>query len=379
MHFHHLHFYVQDAAFWSDWFIHKLAFQACDTSERNDDSKQDYDKQNDGKQDYGKQDADSTYKTLKQGEIEIRLSDPHSSFDADSYLQHHPAGVVDVALATDAFDAVLEQAIAQGATLLQPVSGPHGQRQCQLQGWADLRHTLIEEAATKAPSTSCQVDNMLRTASTTASSRLCAIDHVVLNVAKGKMAAASAWYKRIFGLIQGQRFEITTAHSGLCSQVLVHPSGSLQLPINEPSSANSQVQEFLDHNRGAGIQHVALRSLDAIAAIAYFRQQGLDLIRIPTTYYEDLRHRPHCPLPDTTAASAQKLLLDWASDGKQGVLLQTFTKPIFPEPTFFFEIIERGTYAENGQIKNAQGFGEGNFQALFEAIERDQIERGSLE
>lgn len=372
MRFHHLHFYVQDATFWYHWFMHKLAFKAGDAPDNED----------------GRNAPSTPYKVVRQGEIEIRLSDPCCNSDAARYLQRHPAGVVDVALATNCFDVALARATSQGAKLLQPVRGRLGQRQCQLQGWADLRHTLIEEEPLRKETLQeefLQEESLqeapvqkARLPRSTQPSFLQTIDHVVLNVAKGQMKAASDWYERIWGLSQGQRFEINTAHSGLCSQVLVHPNGSLQLPINEPSSANSQIQEFIDHNRGAGIQHVALRSLDAVSAIAHFRQQGLGLIRVPTTYYEDLRHRPHCPLPEMTAAGEQKLLLDWTPGGQQGVLLQTFTKPIFSEPTFFFEIIERGLYVENGQIKNAQGFGEGNFQALFEAMERDQIERGSL-
>jgi len=362
MHFHHLHFYVEDAAFWQEWFIDKLAFRAA-------------------REPLGGE-RGSRYKSLKQGEIEVRLSDPLLSAEAEQYLQQHPPGVGDVALTTGRFDAVVTRAISQGAKLLRKVSGALGQRQCQLQGWADLRHTLIEASADSAEQRSSLSTSALSMPAlsmpASRTSSLSTIDHVVLNVARGQMAIASSWYQRVFGLTQGQRFEITTARSGLCSQVLVHPQGSLQLPINEPSSDNSQIQEFLQHNRGAGVQHVALRSLDAISAIARFRQRGLELISVPATYYEDLQNRPCCPLPDTRAASAQQLLLDWAIDGKQGALLQTFTKPIFSDPTFFFEIIERGTYAENGQIKNAQGFGEGNFQALFEAIERAQQERGSL-
>ena len=204
------------------------------------------------------------------------------------------------------------------------------------------------------------------------------IDHVVLNVPQGELSAASNWYQRVFGLESGQQFDINTVRSGLRSQVLIHPDGSLQLPINEPTSANSQIQEFLHHNRGAGVQHVALRSRDAAGAIAHFRQQQLPLISVPDTYYERLQQRSDCPVSDTSAASRQQLLLDWAQGGKQGMLLQTFTQPIFAEPTFFFEIIERSTYLEKGQTRVAQGFGEGNFQALFEAIERAQIERGAL-
>lgn len=309
---------------------------------------------------------------LWQGGIDIRLSDPARSPSAANYLQHHPPGLADVAFASTHFDRDLKRAIAQGATLLSDVSvGPEGQRQCQIQGWADLRHTLVEVSSQwVSHQTACQQES--------GPHRLSAIDHVVINVPEGELVTVTDWYRRIFGLENGQRFDISTANSGLRSQVLVHPEGPLQLPINEPSSANSQIQEFLNQNQGAGVQHVALRSHDAVSAIAHFRQQGLALINVPQTYYDSLNQRANCPIRDTSAASQQQLLLDWAKDGQQGLLMQTFTQPIFAEPTFFFEVIERGTYLAQGQLKSAQGFGEGNFQALFEAIERAQRERGAL-
>ncbi len=347
MHFHHLHFYIKDVALWQDWFINKLGF-SLDTA------------------------AEET-EVLVQGAIEIRLSD-NADAAAAEYLRYHPPGLADVGFATDCFEATLARSLAAGATLTSEVTlKADGLRQCQLRGWADLRHTLVEVSPQ-------WVAAHLKTISSAAapSDWLCAIDHVVLNVPQGELAASLAWYQRVFGLVSGQRFDIATARSGLRSQVLTHPHGTLQLPINEPSSANSQIQEFLDHNRGSGIQHVALRSYDAVLAIAHFRQQGLDLISVPATYYDSLHQRPDCPLPDTSAASQQQLLLDWTTGGQQGMLLQTFTKPIFSEPTFFFEIIERSTYTEAGQTKRAQGFGEGNFQALFEAIELAQVERGSF-
>ena len=358
MHFHHLHFYVRDVAFWQAWFIHKLAFQL------------------------GARELPGTGRPypviLIQGNIEVRLSGSTSSTtvpadaEADRYLQKHPPGLVDVAFASDRFDYLLAQLQRQGAQFLTQVTlNADGQRQCQIQGWADLRHTLVEVSPEWA--TEQQQEG------TGDTSWLSAIDHVVLNVPQGELLAASNWYQQVFGLETGQKFDITTARSGLRSQVLIHPEGTLQLPINEPSSANSQIQEFLNHNRGAGVQHVALRSRDAVRAITHFRQQQLPLISVPDTYYEGLQQRSDCPIGDTSAASRQQLLLDWAQGGQQGMLLQTFTQPIFPEPTFFFEIIERSAYIEKGQTKVAQGFGEGNFQALFEAIERAQVARGSLE
>ncbi|MGB3669499.1 MAG: VOC family protein [Phormidesmis sp.] len=389
MYFHHLHFYIEDAAVWKDWFEGMLAFSpaAIDRSETvHSEIPSEIPSEN--------HDENHDAIALVQDGIEIRLSTPKHSHQVRRYLTQHPPGLADIAFASDQFDAVLAHALRQGARLLEPVILlDNGQRQCQLNGWADLRHTLVEVSAdwikTHQPS-DCPAYSRKRqlsqetketleaTSSEATSSLLSFIDHVVINVPQGELQAAVAWYQSVFDLQLGQSFEINTAHSGLCSQVLLHPEGTLQLPINEPSSANSQVQEFLNHNRGAGVQHVALRSADAVSAIAYFRQQGLKLLNVPKTYYENLPKRANCPLKDLSTISQQQLLLDWNRDGKKGMLLQTFTEPIFAEPTFFFEIIERSYYSESGQFKLAKGFGEGNFQALFEAIERAQLERGSL-
>ena len=387
MHFHHLHFYVQNAEAWQRWFVDKLAFHSM------------------GEDAIGEE----RYKVLKQGDIEVRLSDANGSVAAKQYLQNHPPGVVDVGFTTSEFDRVRSRAKAQGAMLLRQGHSQNGQRYCELSGWGDLRHTLIEQAVEKQAVGKQTVGKQTAGKQTAGkqtvgkqtagkqtvgrqttekqaviqrSDLLQTIDHVVINVAKGQMAIAADWYQRVFGLQPKQRFEISTAHSGLCSQVLTHPSGSLQLPINEPTSHRSQIQEFLDHNRGPGVQHAALRSPNAVGAIAHLRQRGLDLIDVPTTYYEDLCNRlvqTDTPSVDITDLRMQQVLLDWAAGGKRGALLQTFTKPIFSEPTFFFEVIERGKYMENGQIKSAQGFGEGNFQALFEAVERAQQVRGRLD
>ncbi len=369
MYFHHLHFYIKDAAFWEAWFCHKLGFRAVT------------------KVPATQRVPSSEPRVLSQGNIEIRLSAPEQSSQVAHYLQQHPAGLVDIAFATDRFDVALAVSQRNGATLLEPVSTlPSGQRQCQLQGWAHLRHTLVEVSAdwVQAHQAKALAGSSAHHQQTSTSqiadlpALLSQVDHVVINVPHGELSAAVRWYQHVFGLELGQSFEINTANSGLCSQVLVHPEGTLQLPINEPSSENSQIQEFLHHNRGAGVQHVALRSPNAVDAIAHFRNQGLQLLSVPSTYYEDLQERLDRPLYNLSAIRQQQLLIDWDQSGERGMLLQTFTQPIFAEPTFFFEVIERSNYRENGQTKIAQGFGEGNFQALFEAIERSQMERGSL-
>jgi 4-hydroxyphenylpyruvate dioxygenase len=159
---------------------------------------------------------------------------------------------------------------------------------------------------------------------------------------------------------------------------MVSGNGDVQLPINEPASANSQIQEFLNVNRGAGIQHIALRTRNIVHAIAQFRASGLSLLPVPKGYYLEIQQRKGLPLStdELDAIAAQEILVDWKENTFFGsnniipVLLQIFTQPIFSQPTFFFEFIERRY--------QAQGFGEGNFRALFAAIENEQIKRGSL-
>ncbi|MCV3216491.1 VOC family protein, partial [Plectonema radiosum NIES-515] len=196
--------------------------------------------------------------------------------------------------------------------------------------------------------------------------------HIVLNVAVGDLERAVTWYEEVLDFQPQQAFKIKTDRSALYSRVMLSRDGGVQLPINEPASVHSQIQEFLDVNRGAGIQHIALQTPNIVDAIALFRQNGLSLLPVPQSYYSQLKQRKKLPLSafELEAFARQQILVDWKEDTQKAVLLQIFTQPIFTQPTFFFEFIERRF--------QAQGFGEGNFQALFEAIEKEQIKRGSL-
>jgi 4-hydroxyphenylpyruvate dioxygenase len=126
---------------------------------------------------------------------------------------------------------------------------------------------------------------------------------------------------------------------------------------------------------------LALSTEGIIEAIAHFRQQGLSFLQVPISYYEQLRQRDGFQLTEAEwrAIASQEILVDWQADQSPALLLQAFTQPIFSQPTFFFELIERRRYWIGATEKTAQGFGEANFQALFEAIEREQIKRGSLD
>ncbi|WP_316433465.1 4-hydroxyphenylpyruvate dioxygenase [Leptolyngbya sp. NK1-12] len=362
MNIDHVHFYVEDASRWQKWFTQTFGFQQIATHRT----------------------AHSITVELGNSAIRFWVSSPCSQASPiAAYLQRHPAGVADLAFQVASLETVLQRAVEAGATILQPIqySQSRQQKTAQIRGWGDLQHTLIEPIHASSPA------NPDRFTSDRTGSEFIGIDHVVLNVEQGDLERAIGWYEAVFGLQRRQNFAIQTERSGLCSQVLCHPGGSVQFPINEPASSTSQIQEFLDWNRGPGIQHLALRTDQILPLIAQLRQRGLAFLSVPMTYYEQLGQRPgfQFSLQEWQAMAQQEVLADWPPDNPQALLLQAFTQPIFDQPTFFFELIERRTYrlempyGQNHQpMRTAEGFGEGNFRALFEAIEREQIKRGSL-
>lgn len=376
----HVHFFVEDALDQRDWFVETLGFQAVATG-RN---------------------THTQTAVVRSGEIWCLVSSPLTATSpVADYLTRHPSGVADVAIRVEQLPLLLEQAARQGATILQPLRQVWNRNQWvswgAIAGWGDWRHTLLAaqhqspkslyrnmamlpwflESEMDVELQAAQLDAVQAEGDPAPAAQLLAIDHVVLNVPVGQLERAIAWYEAVLGLQRQQRFSIQTQKSGLCSQVLAHPNGSIQLPINEPTSANSQIQEFLDIHQGAGIQHIALRAASAVAAIAHLQQRGLPFLPVPEAYYEHLRLRPGFPLSESelAAIARYKILADWQSDNPHALLLQAFTQPIFAQPTFFFEVIERKTYCANQQVLQAKGFGEGNFLALFQAIELEQMKR----
>ncbi|MFN6470820.1 MAG: 4-hydroxyphenylpyruvate dioxygenase [Nostoc sp. SerVER01] len=348
----HVHFYVEDAKIWRDWFVHHLGFQAV-------------------------ADRINSFHTctevVKSGSVCFLLSSPLlPTSPVAEFLRQYPPGVADVAFAVEDVEAAIAHAKMHGATVLQPIQqenlGVTSLKWSKIAAWGGLTHTLIQR----------EVEGDAEN-SFTASSLITGIDHIVLNVEIGDLERAVAWYENILDFKPQQVFKIKTDRSALHSQVMVSHNGDVQLPINEPATRNSQIQEFLDLNRGPGIQHIALRTTNLVSAIAKFRASGLSLLSVPQSYYTQLKQRPGFPLSDREieAIAKQEILVDWqeytALEGQNTapLLLQIFTQPIFEQPTFFFEFIERRF--------QAQGFGEGNFRALFEAIESEQIKRGTLQ
>jgi 4-hydroxyphenylpyruvate dioxygenase len=173
----------------------------------------------------------------------------------------------------------------------------------------------------------------------------------------------AGFYERLFDFREIRHFDIRGIATGLRSRAMVSPCGRIRIPINEPSDEKSQVQEYLSAYRGEGIQHIALATEDIYSTVERLRQRGVRFMDVPEAYYDNLHERLPGHGEDVHSLRESRILIDGSADG--GLLLQIFTTiQIGP---IFFEIIQR---------KGNQGFGEGNFQALFEAIERDQIARG---
>lgn len=191
------------------------------------------------------------------------------------------------------------------------------------------------------------------------------IDHLTHNVHRGRMEEWAQFYERLFNFREIRFFDIEGKLTGLKSKAMTSPCGKIRIPINESSDDKSQIQEYLDAYHGEGIQHVALGTEDIYATVEGLRADGVPFQSTPETYYEKVDERVPEHGEDIARLKRNSILIDGAPD--QGQLLQIFTDTVIGP--IFFEIIQR---------KGNEGFGEGNFKALFESIEQDQIRRGVL-
>ena len=298
------------------------------------------------------------------------------SSEVATYLNSHPSGVADIAFRVQNLESILEKVNYLNIQVVEPLqiySSDRGTvKWAKITGWDSLHHTLIENP-TNIPFWQFLFNTEQNTTAINADANIVGIDHLVLNVAAGELNKAVIWYQNLFGFKIQQTFTIQTKRSGLSSEALIDPSGQVQFNINEPTSSDSQIQEFLDINRGTGIQHIALRSTNVLQTVAKMRSSGVSFLSVPKSYYHRLQNRyrnqsiPVLENWEWRAIESQQILVDWHQEKPESLLMQIFTQPIFDQPTFFWEIIERR--------QQAQGFGEANFQALFEAVEREQVNR----
>ncbi|MDJ0659919.1 MAG: 4-hydroxyphenylpyruvate dioxygenase [Crocosphaera sp.] len=357
----HIHWYVKDTGNWKKWFINVMGFHSIAGGKNH-----------------------HTYTEIvktgsKKNPIIFVISSPLSDQSpVAKFLDIHPPGVADVAFRVSNLKMLLEKITRLGTVIKTPI-----QEKKYTQGylkWSQIisrtgiTHSLFERQGT----TSILPEDWIQETPINSKDKnyFLGLDHLVLNVPKGELNLTIDWYYKTLGFQKKQFFKIETPQSGLYSQVMFHPVGNIQLPINEPISKNSQIQEFLDINHGSGIQHIALKTNKITEVTRKLRNNGLTFLNVPNTYYENLEKSNfdlRLNQQEWQEIIKENILIDkeQAKDNQNHpLLLQIFTEPIFEKPTFFFEIIERR--------EQAKGFGEGNFRALFEAIEREQIKRGTL-
>ncbi|MBL6658118.1 MAG: 4-hydroxyphenylpyruvate dioxygenase [Flavobacteriales bacterium] len=197
------------------------------------------------------------------------------------------------------------------------------------------------------------------------------IDHMVGNVDWDEMNTWCEFYAKVMGFAQIISFDdndISTDYTALMSKVMSNGNGRIKFPINEPAEGKkkSQIEEYIDFYNGPGVQHIAVATDDIVSTVSAMRDRGVEFLYVPENYYDDLLERVGDIDEDVEVLKKHGILID---RDDEGYLLQLFTKPVVDRPTMFFEIIQR---------KGAQSFGKGNFKALFEAIEREQGNRGTL-
>ncbi|MGB3402454.1 MAG: 4-hydroxyphenylpyruvate dioxygenase [Microcoleaceae cyanobacterium] len=358
MEFDHIHFYVEDAKTSRNWFIEKLKFVAAEPVIH----------------------SHTHTEVVHNGSVVFLLSSPLSLHsDAAKYLRNHAPGIIDVAFKVNHIDTIVNKVRARGGKILQPIQhhnlGSEVLKWATILGWGGLRHTLVERQKNIPEKVIPRIPFPIKY--TPSSIALDGIDHVVLNVEAGELESAITEYQKLFELEPQQSFNIQTQRSGLHSKVLSSPQGNVKFPINEPTSKTSQIQEFLEYNQGSGIQHLALKTNNIIDTVTQLIQQNLCFLSVPDSYYLKLKTRGINSYlkQNWSKLKTSQILMDWKDSIPEVVLLQIFTQPIFNQPTFFFEFIERRLARIKGKMIQAEGFGEGNFQALFEAVEQDQINR----
>lgn len=297
-------------------------------------------------------------------------------------LDHHRKhgdGVVDLALEVPDVDRCIEHARSVGATILEEPhdeSDEHGTvRIAAIATYGETRHTLVDRSRYDGPylpgyearsTTVARIEGHPK--------RLFqAIDHCVGNVELGKMDEWVTFYNKVMGFTNMAEFigdDIATDYSALMSKVVASGNHRVKFPLNEPAIAKrkSQIDEYLEFYAGAGCQHIALATNDILRSVDILRDNGIEFLDTPDSYYDDpeLRERIGNVRVPIEELKKRRILVDRDEDG---YLLQIFTKPMGDRPTVFYEFIER-----HGSL----GFGKGNFKALFEAIEREQEARGNL-
>jgi 4-hydroxyphenylpyruvate dioxygenase len=306
---------------------------------------------------------------LEQGRIRLVITGAlHSDSPIAAHQHKHGDGVKVIALSVPDVEHAYRHATELGARGVVEPHDADGVRLASIETYGETLHTFVDRSRYGGaflpgyePVEGVKPE----------SERLLAIDHIVGNVELGAMNDWVGYYERVFGMTEMIHFSdeaISTEYSALMSKVVTDGNGRVKFPINEPAEGKkkSQIDEYLEFYEGAGAQHIAVATRDIVGTVQTLKECGVEFLTVPDTYYDEVPERVPAVKPQLDDLRGQGILVD---HDDEGYLLQIFTKPVGDRPTVFFEIIER---------HGARGFGEGNFKALFEAIEREQDRRGNL-
>ncbi|MBR0659277.1 4-hydroxyphenylpyruvate dioxygenase [Roseomonas oryzicola] len=300
----------------------------------------------------------------RQGEVNFVLNAEPTSF-AQGFARVHGASCCAIAFRVADASAAFQRAVTLGA---RPFHGRVGPMELNIPAIEGIGGSLIYFVDRYGPKGSIWDVDFRPIPGADPNPKgagLTVIDHLTHNVHRGRMDAWAGFYERLFNFREIRYFDIEGKLTGLKSKAMTSPCGQIRIPINESSDDRSQIEEYLRAYNGEGIQHIAMGAHDIHASVEALRDKGVRFLDTPDTYYELLPQR----LPDTgedmARLAANRILMDGSPSG--GRLLQIFTGTVIGP--IFFELIQR---------KGDQGFGEGNFRALFESIELDQVRRGVL-
>jgi 4-hydroxyphenylpyruvate dioxygenase len=303
----------------------------------------------------------------RQGECDFLINEEPDSFAAEFAAKHGPSACGFAIRVSKPAEWAREQALKNGGEAIADKEASKAVAAPVIKGIGDCMLYLVDRYGAKGSVYDADYAWLPGVERNPKGFGLTFIDHLTHNLYFGNMAKWAGYYERLFNFREIRYFDIKGAKTGLVSKAMTAPDGMVRIPLNESSDPKSQINEYLDEYHGEGIQHIACFTDNIYETIEAMRKQGVEFLDTPNAYYDVIDERIPNHGEDVGRMRANKILIDADAETKQKLLLQIFTlNAIGP---IFFEIIQR---------KGNLGFGEGNFQALFESIERDQMRRGVL-
>jgi len=300
----------------------------------------------------------------RQGDINFIINAEADSFAQKFARQHGPCACA-MAFRVKNAAAAMKRALELGA---RPVQSPVGPMELNIPAIEGIGGSLVYLVDRYGEHTIYDVDFLPEPQTGEFhDAGLTYVDHLTHNVFRGNMDKWAGFYEKLFNFREIRYFDIEGQRTGLLSKAMTSPCGKIRIPINESRDDKSQIEEYLREYHGEGIQHIALGTDDIYQTVDRLRENGVEFQDSPDTYYEQVDQRVSGHGEPLDALKSRRILIDGAPTEGQGILLQIFTKNVIGP--IFFEIIQR---------KGNEGFGEGNFRALFESIELDQIRRGVI-